>query len=263
MANETTPEYWAIDGVPLQTLAYNIASWGGSRQAPGPMRGSDVIVPRATGQKWMAKTPDARTITLGMWVQGCNPDGSVPSNGSARSLFLENWNMLTELLWNPYREFVITKRIPKPGTFTHALDSSNYFEVSGKGQFVDGLQPQMNGHLSAAFTVDIVMVDPFFYDDPITLSAGTHTIAGQARTEAITLSLPGGGRMTNSSLNVWVQNNYNATAALDVRKFKATAGASGVSGQIQHAGDPYWMVLDPGTQVLAGDGSLTYQPRYF
>lgn len=273
MTNDTTPEDWAINGVPLQTLAYNIASWGGSRQAPPPMRGQNIIIPNRPGQQWVAKVPEGRTLTLAMWVQGCNSNGTVPTNGSARAQFLENYRMLRQLLWDPYHEFTITKKIAHNSLFTNPGDSSNYTTVTGKGQFVDGFQPQMFGPLGATFSVDIFMADPFFYGDPVTIAPDgqvwdvTETILGEARTEAITINMPSPGVLKNNSANITVKNQSLQTASLDVRAFKATAGGATVTGGIEHSGDAFWMALYPGSQRLTasapGSTSLTYTPRYF
>ena len=66
----STPEYTDVDGVSLQTMVQNLKTWGGSREAPPPVRGSDVAVPYMPGEVWLAKVPDARTITLDGWVVG-------------------------------------------------------------------------------------------------------------------------------------------------------------------------------------------------
>lgn len=252
MANETTPEYWAIDGIPLQTLAYNISTWGDSRQEPPPMRGDDVTVPHAVGQRFLPKQADARTISLQMWVSSANPDGSMPSLDLQRQNFIANWSMLRQLLWNPYRELVLTKRIQYPG-------ATAYTEVTAKAQYVGGLAPTMHSDRMATFGVDLFLSDPFFYGPA--LSAGS-TILGDARTYKINATLGSGARLTNSTNGVWCQNNFGGTAALDVFNFRATSGGTKCAGAISHSGEKYWMALDPGPVSLSG-GSVTYQPAWF
>lgn len=270
MTNSTN-EYWAVDGISLQTFAYNISSWGGDRQAPPPLRGDNFAVPQSPGAKFYPKVPDSRTMGLGMWVEGANPDGSVPEFGDRRRLFEDNWSMLRQLLWNPYREFNLTKRMRIPGT-------DQMITVTAKAQFVDGLNPTMFGTHMAQFTVTLQLSDPFFYSDPIDAPMNQDfSVIGDARTMNISLYLPHKVKMLNEANNVWVQNiDDDANLTIDVRKFTAfNAQQDPRTGYVRHGGATYWMALDPGTAHLtvnappAEEGSssaparLTYQSAWF
>jgi hypothetical protein len=273
----STDEYWAVDGVSLQTYAYNISSWGGDRQAPPPLRGDNFVLPQAPGATWYPKVPDSRTMSLGMWVEGCNPDGSVPEFGDRRRLFEDNWSMLRQRLWNPYRQFSLTKKIRIPGT-------DQVIPVTAKAQFAGGLAPQMFGTHMAQFTVDIFLADPFFYSAPIDVPMNQDfTVIGDARTHNIGIYLPHGVKVTNNqgdstgSNDIWVQNiDDDANLTIDVRKFTAfNAQGAPRTGYVRHSGSSFWMALDPGethvaaTAVQHASGSsdapatMTYQAAWF
>lgn len=66
----STEEFWDVDGVSLQTLVQNLTTWGGDREAPPPVRGSNVMIPGAPGESFVPKYPGARTITLDGWLLG-------------------------------------------------------------------------------------------------------------------------------------------------------------------------------------------------
>lgn len=158
MSNNTTETYWSIDGVSLQTYAFNISTWGGDAQSVPNLRGDDLTIPYAAGDVWLDKVPDARTISFGMWVIGANEDGTLPVEGSSRELFEKNWRMLKKLMWTPNRQVNLTKRF-------RDWNTGEIVEATAKAQFAGGLQPTMNGTQRAQFTVQFKLADPFFYGE--------------------------------------------------------------------------------------------------
>lgn len=250
----TTPEYWAVEGVSLQTYAYNIKSWGsGGRQAPPNLRGTDITIPGRVGDVFRPKVPEARKITLGMWVQGANADGSAPTTVSRIQQFEQNWTMLRRLLWNPYRQFTLTKQV---------WDGAQYVVVSAKAQYAGGLDPEVIGLGGAAqFTVDLLLADPFFYGDPLSAS-GSFTTLGDARTHRITLSLGGAASVRNSNGHGF---DYTGSAAdFDIHEWTAMSGGTNQAGGVTLVGDgtdDHWLYFNPGTESISG-ASATYQPAY-
>lgn len=257
----STDQFWSADGVSLQTLAWNISTWGGDRQAPPPLRGDNITIPYATGQTWYRKIPDSRSITLNMWVEGCNSDGSIPEERNRRKTFEDNFAMLRRLLWNPYTQFNLTKQLRIPGTDT-------IVPVTARAQFQDGFQPQMYGTHMGQFSVTLFLADPYFYGDPITVPMNQDfTCLGDARTEDIYMELGGGATLLNTLSNVSVTNTGSSKLAMHVRKFTAAtmdAAATPSAGLITHQNSIHWMTLDPGTQHLQGPSDLymTYRPRW-
>lgn len=277
----TTQEYWEVDGQSLQTYAFNITTWGGDRQTPPPLRGDNITVPHSVGRKFVPKTPDSQVKTLSMWVVGAEEDGSAPLGGDRARLFQENWEKLRKLLWTPYRELTVTKRIRHPV-------SGLWVPVTGKAQYVGGLTPSMLGGAAAMFTVDLYFADPFFYGDPevidFTLAEESQEFVtlGDSLTNSITIEFM--GALVNPKISnveapeIWVK--YAAvlasgdSAKIQVKDFKATHyPASSVSykaaGRVQHAGAHSWMELEEGPSNLVfsadsglGTARLTYLPRW-
>ena len=154
----TTQTYWDINGIPLQTMAWNVTTWGGSLQAPPPSRGRDVVVSGVPGQRAMPRTPDARILTFKMWVLGADEDGLPPVDAEARDFFERNWRMLRKTFWNQTKEFVLTRRWIDDNGVLHA--------ASAIARYDSGLDLSMTGTLRADFTVDVLLADPFFVEEP-------------------------------------------------------------------------------------------------
>lgn len=210
-------------------------------------------MPHAVGQRFLPKQPDGRVITLQMWVSAANPDGSMPDLGLQRANFLANWSALRQLLWNPYREFTLTKQIQYPG-------DTAWTTVTAKAQYAGGLAPAMHSDRMTTFSTDLFLADPYFYGPEI---AAASPILGDARTYRINIALGAGATLTNNTNGLRVQNTFSGTANLDVFNFKATSGGIKCATAIAHSGDKYWMALDPGAVSLTGGGSTTYQPAWF
>lgn len=287
----TTETYWAVDGVSLQTLAQNITTLGDDRLSVPPVRGSNLVVPHRRGSLFMPKEADERSISLGMWVQGCAPDGTIPA--SMRRQFDKNWRALQRLLFTPHREFVLSKRfwvdeddlagmdfsgLPSDGNGYRLLTASTNASYGG------GMAPSMTGVGRASFAVDLVLTDPYFYSDEIAVSLGlsnqSFSVPGDARTTKINVDLAGDldhPQVFNLLSSGYLYLEFNSTVAaastvtLDVDNFRAQDGSGNkVAGYITHGGSNHWLYMDPGTVTLqaqanAGSGGVTvrYQPAWF
>lgn len=266
-------EYWAVDGKSLQTYAFNIASWGASRQAPPLFRGENIMVPHRPGTVHIPKTVDSRTLTLGMWVLGAEKDGSKPVSLSRRRKFETNWRELRRLLWTPNRQMEVQK------TFYDDV-SANLVSASALGQFAGGLSPEMTGSQRAVFTVDILLADPYFYSlysEDYTF--GTTQVLpqkGDATTLKTIIRFYGpcsNPRLTNGTTGVWVQwagtlANDTQYVELDVENFTAQRNtlpatpSVNVIGNVTHFGQYYWMPLGPAPQILSLTGGGTVNVKY-
>ena len=84
-----------IDGVRLDTLAFNISTISGRRGLPG-VRTADVQLPGVHGLiPSFEDTFEAAEVILSMWVAGCDENGFVPT--SSRDLYDKNLDMLLHL----------------------------------------------------------------------------------------------------------------------------------------------------------------------
>lgn len=271
----TTTTYWEADGQSLQTLAQNIETLGGNRESPPPFRGEDDVIPGRIGQRWQQKTPDSRTLELSMWVRGANPDGSIPSGGTAQhDLYNDNWHALRDLLWQPERQFLLRKRFKVAGAVRSAV---------ALAEFSGGLEPTMLGRRASRFTVDLKLADPYFYDDELISNAlvnGDQTVSvlGDASTNNILITINGSRTNTvilNKTNNIQVEYHAalgaGAKAVLDIQNFLSTTTPSGVpaynsEADVRHAGASQWLSLKKGNNTVnvvssTGTGIITLQHR--
>lgn len=276
----TTETYWDIGGVPLQTLAYNVTTWGGDLQSPPPLRGEDLVIPYRPGTVFQTRRPNGRSLTFSMWVVGADVDGNIPVSKTMRAEFEKNFKMLRALFWNQGKQVTITKRWKDYATGTVKA-------ATGTAVFTNGLAPSMNGSLRASFTVEMYMSDPFFYGSQQTtnFSSGATvsvpvTVEGDYETTAIGITLNGARnniRLTNVDESVYLNVAQNLSSGsviqLDINSFTARKNPTGtnanVIGSVTYFGHPFWFVLRPGIQNLTlssstgtGSGSLTYQARW-
>lgn len=197
---QTTVETWAVDGVILNTLAFNIETLEGRLRMP-QMRGADIVIPYAEGERFVPKVAGPRVLTLRMWVQGADDDGHIPTNRQAE--FEKNWRTLHTLLFQPGRQFILTKKF---------YDSNGALKTaSALGQYVGGLDPTMLGRFAAKFTVDIKLANPYFYDaayTTINLVNGHQNvnIPGDAPTKNIKVTF-NGARVKPRVIN-WTTGDY-------------------------------------------------------
>lgn len=90
--SNSTPEFTDVDGVSLQTMVQNLKTWGGSREAPPPVRGEDALIPNVPGELFLEKQPGARTITLDGWVLGMDKHLTVEAvNVATNPDLVDDW----------------------------------------------------------------------------------------------------------------------------------------------------------------------------
>ncbi len=175
----TTEEYWEVDPgrlvrgewvydqpVSLATLAYNISTLAGREGIP-VADGENIRVATKAGRRWVPKTPDQKQLSLAMWAQGTNTDGSIPKDVYLRTKFWENYNKLKQLfaVWD--RQILLRRRVP------------TRFGVMVMHTWVEPIsQMDLNptGPMRAVFTVDLMMNDPFWRaeeqkSDPVRVQA--------------------------------------------------------------------------------------------
>ena len=283
----STQDFWSVDGVSLQTFAYNVVSKE-SGMAPPPMRGDNITVPFAPGQTWVRKVPDARTITLQMWVQGSNIDGTVPNDAQMKKKFEENARWIRKLVWKPRQQLTLTKQFWLPtaeltaaGVNTTSLTKvGNYalYTATAKAEFIGGFDPSMTGAARAVFEIDFYLGDQYFYSPEISRAiTGTFTVLGDDRTHKVSLEFV--GTRTNPvvrNTTLGTEFLYNGAVAtgetltVDVKNFTAqitgSATRNGI-GSVVHSGDSFWLPLEAGSNTLtfsstagAGASTLKYQP---
>lgn len=247
----TTDEYWDVDGVPLNTLAYNIQSWGGTRVAPAPVRGGNVLIPYRPGEVWVPKRAGSRVLTLGMWVIGTSEDGVDPAD--SRALYHDNWEKLLRLLYRPWTQYSLTKR---------QRNTSGLLVATALAEYAGGFEPGMIGQDGSQFVVDLLLADPYFYAPEQSAVVNGPTVVSHPGADValgLEIDLPAGATLTNSDTGVSVTNTGAAQVTLDVLGFSST----GPILDITHTGSRFWMGLVPGDNNMTGSGTIRWQPNYF
>lgn len=280
----TTVDYWDVDGTSLNEYVRNLESWGGSREAPAPLRGENLKIPYAYGTRFIPKLPDAREMGLNGWI--ISERAGVDNEANLK----QNWRDLRRLLWRPDDQFAITRRW---------RDEDGVSRVAtGLGQYKSGLEPVINGNSSARFAVTIEMADPFFYAPQVSqVIVGRNAYEnivepGDYGTKKVFIDLVGpltGITLTSISGNLGAPNliiesttSYpdiptGTTVVIDVENFKATSTTGGVttttSGKVTHTKNPLWLKMGriaangqvPRVKIVSsglGTATLRYSPAY-
>lgn len=264
----STAEYWDIDGVSLNEQTQNLRSWGGSREEPPPLRGSNTTIPYSYGDRWEEKVPGARQMILDGWMTGKEAE------------LRTRWRAFRGLLWRPGEQFPITRRWKN--------EAGALMTATGLAEYVSGLEPIVtSGGTRFEFKVTLNMVDPFFYSDPVTVSFTAPgdkvvTIQGDHPTKYVQarfVGLQAGSRLevrTGATLDNaldYASVPSGATALVDVEKYRATETLSGSttpsSWKVSHEGRLEWLRLPKKTTVLrysrtsgTGTASITYTPAW-
>lgn len=253
--NVTTEETWVAQGLTLNTYAFNISTLGGTRLSPPPLRGSDLEVPYRHGQVALPRYVGPQTITLGMWVQGTQRDGSAPPIGTSNYLqFIKNFRTLRKALWS-VNEYDLTK--------TFYNNDLELVTATAKARFAGGLQPSMQGRAHGTFTVDLLLANPFFYA-PVkthnaTVGASSVELAGDFSTTNIEIVFSGAATIKNLTNDV----SITTTGACTVQVMDGIV-SSGV--QVTHSGSPQLFVLNDGVnslQVTGASATIKYREAYF
>lgn len=274
----STVDYWDADGYSLNEYVRNLDSWGGSREEPAELRGSNLKIPYAYGEKFLPKLPGRRRMGLTGWISG--ERAGVENEANLK----QNWRELRALLWRPEEEFTLTRRW---------RDENDVLKTaSGLAQYVSGLAPEISNTV-ARFAVELEMADPFFYGPEISMPlATTYTFIvdhGDYPTKKMFLDLVGplttpkvnfvsgsGSGMFTESTTSYPTIAAGTTVTIDIEKFKATETTAGVttktSVKVTNTISPAWAKMGRdisgiNPRVLysgAGTGTVTlrYKPAY-
>lgn len=267
-------ETWAIDGVPLLTLATDVQRID-ANLAP-PLRGDDRQYAFRPGAAFRPRVEDSRSITLGLWLIGQDGPGTTTAD------YMNNYAAAERSLIRLLRpdggvEFEISR------TWTDDLGTHT---ATGQGIAPGGIERARAGKHAGRVTVDIGMADPFFYGSAVSvpLAVGVPAVVtnqGDAATTALVIDFAGqlsNPTVTNSTMtpDVWVKAGVDVASgdglALDVMATSAVrdSDAANLIGAVSHSGARAWFALGRGanTVTLSADGGagtavLTYQPVYY
>jgi hypothetical protein len=295
--SNSTAEYWSIidvDGeeVSLHQYGWAVTTVGGSRYDLPPRRGSDLTMAYRPGQIHRRKVPDARQMTLVMFMVGWDPaTGDSPVD--QRLQWNDNWDTLRRLVYRHSllndQRIKLTRRwfltadtfptdragtdiciqgdpgVPNPGP--RLLTAFAFAEMTGN------MDPTMTGRFRSDFQLDFTLADPFFYGDTVavTMHPGDttyvwndgHDVAGSGYLQVDFYGPLTNPRITNLSTNPdsWVQ--YTGTIGsgthltMVVNRFQIVNAATNTNmiGKITNYGARFWVSLLPGVNKLQMTGS--------
>lgn len=258
--SNSTDVYWDVDGTSLHQYAWSVATLGGDRNALPPMKGEDATFAYLEGQAWRAKTADARTMSLAMWILPRDVATDALST-DMRGRYTTNLRTLKMLFWKPRQQIALTRRWQEFGAGVTAATALAQ---------VTGMEPTMTGPYRADLSVDLLLADPYFYTAQQTQSCAygvgqAITNSGDDQTTGYGCEVVFNGPLTNPQLTnqqgVWLRlgttvsggdsitcNLYNNTAI-------RTSDGANMIGTVTHSGSRRWMVLQRGGNVLTLTGS--------
>lgn len=268
MVTNTTTEYWDVDGVSLNELTQNLSSWGDTREAAAPLRGSNKVVPYMAGERWVAKTPDAKDVILSGWMVG-----------DTEALLRTKWRAFRALLWRPDEQFLLTRR-------WH--DANGVLQTAtALAEYKSGMEPSIaEGGTLAKFSVTLRLAVPFFFSAEISLPlvVGDNAFALQGDYPSSKVKVVFTGTQTAASVAAVISGvvdntvtytsvGSTATATIDVESFKATELIAGsttkTSTKVGHSGRAQWLWLPKKTTHIrfartsgTGTATLKYSPAW-
>lgn len=258
MCSATPLQMISVNGVPLHTLGRVEQTWEGVLGAP-ELIGSASHLPLRPGALHIPQVTGAREFGVGMLIHGDNDKDEAGHN--------DRWRALARLLWSPMQPLAMQRRIATgAGPETH--------ECSAK--YVSGLDPAyVTGRAMSRLALRILNLDGYWYgqaNTTATVAAGgaaTLTLPGDAETRRMTITFSGasGGVQTlTNATNGCVLSYVGATdpeVNLDVFGFTANQEGTNVLRNVTHAGDVFWMRLQPGINALqlTGGGTATVRAR--
>lgn len=127
---ETTEETLSVDGVVLNTLAYNVKSLAGRLRAPG-LRTENILVPGRHGTvRTRRKVYEEGQIVLPLWVRDTDVDGENPD----RETFYANIDKLTKLFRPGSGLLELLHTLPDGSVRRALVESTEAMDLSTKGR---------------------------------------------------------------------------------------------------------------------------------
>lgn len=150
-------------------------------------------------------------------------------------------------------------------------------QSTAMAEIAGSMDPTMNGRLSAAFSVDLLLSDPYFYGGQVTQAVTTaggtvvnpgEGVAGEGFASAVnsfTVKITAPATVTNTTCGVAFTHSGAGVqlwpVTVDVLRYTATdAAGNNVVGGLTHAGSRMWMALPNGSNaVTVSAGTATFQ----
>jgi hypothetical protein len=274
-------ELWYWNGNPLNQPYYNIATFGGSRFGLPTLRGQDYAVPYRAGQSWRAKYPDERTVTLTMWTDSQMSGSQSYPAGDPRRAFNDNWQQLRGMFFTRGSQGSVQGQLTRNWYLTVA-GTPTMVQSTAMAEIAGSMDPTMNGRLSAAFSVDLLLSDPYFYggarNQATSGGGGTFNALGEgvvgegyaSAVNSFTVKITTPCTVTNSTAGVSFAHSgvgvMSWPVTVDVLRYTATDNVgNNVVGGLTHIGSRMWMCLLTGSNTIsvsAGTATFSWNDCY-
>jgi hypothetical protein len=279
----TNSELWYFNGTPLQDQygSWNITTLGGSRFGVPTYRGQNVQVPYRAGQSWLGKYPDQRTITLTMWTDGqgsSSLDAATYPASDQRLAFNNNLQSIRQLFFTRGAAGSAQGQLQRNWYLTQG--TNKLVTSTAMAEIAGSMDLTMNGRTNAAFSVDLLLADPYFYGALQTVAVTTTTvvttlgegIVGEgfpSSVAAFTVALSAPATVSNATaggVSFTVSSGPSFPVTVDVLNNTVTdSGGNNVCANFSHAGSRLWMALLPGANSIhttAGTATFRFNDVY-
>lgn len=258
---------WYWNGVPLQTSYYNVSTFGGSRFGLPTNRGQDYGVPYRSGQLFRSKYLDERTVTLTMWTDSQMSANQAYPAADPRRAFNDNWQALRAMFFTRSAQGSVQGLLQRNWYLTQG-GSPTMVTSTAMAEIAGSMDPTMNSRTNAAFSVDLLLSDPYFYSaqraQAVSTAGGTITAFGEgvvgegfaSAANSFTVTISQAATVTNSTAGVAFSHSGAGVASwpvvVDVLRYTATDNVgNNVVGGLGHIGSRMWMCLLPGANSIA------------
>jgi hypothetical protein len=274
----TPGEAWSWNGLALNQPYWNITTFGGSRSGVPTLRGQDLPMAYRAGQAWRSKYPDERTISLTMWTDGSGSAAGWPST-DAHLAFNNNWQQLRQAFFARNASGSVQGQLQRNWWLTQS-GSNKLVTSTAMAEIAGSMDLTMNGRTGAAFTVDLLLSDPYFYGAIQTVACtGASTIitglgegvVGEGYPSAVaafTVQCSAPCTVTNATAGCGFTIGSGGAFPVTIDVLNGTiVDNSGVSqsGVFSHSGSRLWATVLPGAntiQVSAGTATFRWADAY-
>lgn len=271
-------ETWYWNGLALSQPYWNLTTFGGSRSGIPTMRGQDVQVAYRAGQAWRAKYPDERTVSLTMWLDGSGSQYGWPAS-DAHLAFNNNWQQLRQSFFARNAGGSAQGQLQRNWWLTQQ-GSVKMVTSTAMAEIAGSMDLTMNGRTGAAFTIDLLLADPYFYGAQQSVPcSGSSTVltglgegvvgegfASAVSTFTVQCSAPCTVTNATAGISFTIASGASFPVTVDVLRGTIVDNA-GVSqaGRFSHAGSRLWAAVLPAAntiQVSAGTATFTWTDAY-
>lgn len=251
-------ETWSYAGVDLSSYATLVMSPTGADEMP-PIRGDDAAKTGLAGRQYLAKLPDARRVSLILFVSSLTAAGVDGGPTQARA----NLDALYTAL-APRQQAALVRTMPDATTRQAQAECVN----------VSGFQDPV-GHGAYVLTAQFMLADPWWYGATTTgpgstainanpKDLATFTNPGTVRCHRCLIDITGpitNPRVTNLTTGAWVEVDVVVASAkhllIDPYAFTVTNDAVDVIGSLLHGPTVAWFNLAPGANSIRVTGGTT------